>query len=208
MGSSLAKFSRDRQSLFAVSLDSVRLYLYWRYDLEGTWPLAISLIRGSRFGSSLSLLDLSQFGASLALRNFSRLGRGSSLSLRGFSRLGDSLSLFGSARYGSSLAVLGDTPGFVSIASLGSAIGRVAFRLIFLPDRVLDGIAEPLPRREISLGSNLLPMTLREKGLGSVGIGILWLSLLSREVLESVQLGRAAALPLWSWASMGCLSIG
>ena len=50
--------------------------------------------------------------------------------------------------------------------------------------------------------------TLREKSLGSVGIGILWLSLLSREVLESVQLGRAAALPLWSWASMGCLSIG
>ena len=78
-----------------------------------------------------------------------------------FSRLGDSLSSFGSARYGASLAVLGHTPGFVSIASLWSAIGRVAFRLIFLPDRVLDGIAELLPRREISLGSNLLPMALR-----------------------------------------------
>ena len=57
----------------------------------------------------------------------------------GFYRVGDSLSLFGSARYGSSLAVLGYTPGFVFIASLWSAIGRVAFRLIFLPDRVLDG---------------------------------------------------------------------
>ena len=81
-----------------------------------------------------------------------------------FSRLGDSLSLFGSARCGASLAVLGHTPGFVSIASLGNAIGRVAFRLIFLPDRVLDGIAELLPRREISLGSNLLPMALRRWG--------------------------------------------
>ena len=46
--------------------------------------------------------------------------------------------------------------------------------------------------------------TLREKGLGSVGIGILWAPLFSCEVLDSVQLDRAAALPLWSWASMGC----
>ena len=30
-------------------------------------------------------------------------------------------------------------------------------------------------------------------------------SLVSSALLESVQLGRAAALPLWSWASMGCL---
>ena len=115
-------------------------------------------------GLSLSFLDLSQFGASLALRTFSRLGRGFSLSLRVFSRLGDSLSLFGSPRYGSSLAVLGYTPGFVSIASLGSAIGRVAFRLIFLPDRVFGGVAELLSRREISLGSNLLLMALRRWG--------------------------------------------
>ena len=49
--------------------------------------------------------------------------------------------------------------------------------------------------------------TLREKGLGSAEIGILWLSLFSCEVLVSVQLDRAAALPLWSWASMGWLSI-
>ena len=48
---------------------------------------------------------------------------------------------------------------------------------------------------------------LREKGLGSAVIGILWLSLFLCEVLVSVQLDRAAALPLWSWASMGCLSI-
>ena len=33
-----------------------------------------------------------------------------------------------------------------------------------------------------------------KRGLGSVGIGILWLSLFSCEVLDSVQLDRAAAL--------------
>ena len=119
--------------------------------------------------SSLSVLGNVFWGSSVSLRSFARLGASLSVLearpcllfiIEGFSRLGDSLSLFGSARCGSSLAVLGYTPGFVSIASLGSAIGRVAFRLIFLPDRVLDGIAELLPRREISLGSNLLPMAL------------------------------------------------
>ena len=123
----------------------------------------------ARMGSSLSVLGNVFWGSSVSFRSFARLGASlSALEVRpwvlfvivGFSRVGDSLSLFGSARYGSSLA-LGHTPGFVSIASLWSTIGRVAFRLIFLPDRVLDGIAEPLPRREISLGSNLLPRDLR-----------------------------------------------
>ena len=97
---------RDRQSLFAVLLDSVRLYLYWR------------------------------------------LGRGSSLSLWAF--------LVSVIRFLCSAQRVMDLPWPCSV----SAIGRVAFRLIFLPVRVLDGIAELLPRREISLGSNLLLMAL------------------------------------------------
>ena len=51
--------------------------------------------------------------------------------------------------------------------------------------------------------------TLREKGLGSVGIGILFGSLCSRA--KSWNLCSWAGqlrFSLWSWASMGCLSIG
>ena len=93
-------FSRDRQSLFAVLLDSVRLYLCWRFGRGSSLPLWAFLVSVIRFlCSAQRVMDLPPCSV--------------------------------------------------------SAIGRVTFRLIFLPVRVLDGIAELLPRREISLGSNL-----------------------------------------------------
>ena len=137
-------------------------------EVPDTWGFgsSLSLRSFSRVGSSVSVLGVVLLAScrpdgfvavcigqcflgivSLFLRSFARLGASLSVLearpwvlfiIVGSSRVGDSLSLFGSARCGSSLAVLGYTPGF-SIASLWNAIGRVAFRLIFLPDRVLDG---------------------------------------------------------------------
>ena len=97
-------FSWDRQSLFAVLLDSVRLYLCWRLGRGSSlslWAFLVSVIRFlcsaqrvmdlarpcsvTHLGSSPSLRSEARLGASLSVSSFSQFG--CSMALRSYSRV-------------------------------------------------------------------------------------------------------------------------
>ena len=109
-----------------------------------------------------------------------------------FATCGSSLSLLCISRFAASLSVtdfsiLGASVSFRKFHGLGASLA------VFVDSCLGSSVALRSARWSTPTVCGLwTSSTLREKGLGSVGIGILWLSLLSREVLESVQLGQGS----------------
>ena len=171
------------------------------------WPCSVahlgsslSLRSGARLGASLfRLIFLPRWhcGAAPASRNFTwfePFAHGSH-----FATLRIVAVLARHIRFAASLSmidfsILGASVSFRNFHGLGASLA------VFVDSHLGSSVALR-SARSVTYGP-LQPC------VGFVRIGILWLSLFSRDVLESVQLGRATALPLWSWASMGCLSIG
>ena len=147
-------------------------------------------------GSSLSLLGILRFAASLSVTDFSNLG--ASVSLRSFYGLGTSLAVFDDSCPGSSVALR-------SFARLGSSLpvcGLAWFGSAFSLS-VLDCSCRVVGSMTIEVCAPTFcglwtSSTLRETIWCLLGLG-------SRSPRICAV---AAALPLWSWASMGCPSIG
>ena len=209
----LAMFSRDRQSLFAVLLDGASLSVLearpWVLFIIVGFSRLHTWVRLYRFALERDWARRSgpqwHCGATPVSRNFTLFepfAHGSH-----FATCGSSLSSLGISRFAASLSVidfsiLGASVSFSSFHGLGASLA------VFIDSCPGSSVALRSARWSTPTVCGLwTSSTLREKGLGSAEVGILWLSLFSCEVLVSVQLDRAAALPLWSWASMGCLSI-
>ena len=150
-------FSRDRQSLFAVLLDSVRLYLYWRLGRGSSlslWAFLVSVIRF--LCSAQRVMDLpwpcsvTHLGSSLSLRSGARLG--ASLSVSSFSQFGSSMALRSYSRVEKFHLVRTFCPwlSFRDLRIVAVLARHIAIRRILICDRLLNsggiGVSQKFPR--------------------------------------------------------------